>query len=190
MKKIDINELYKELKHSIFDLNDGIYQIKGKSGCGKTTILKNLYNSNKSKVAYFDIEQSLIFGNVFDNLCLTEEEYKKSYIYKKYPNLLHQIISCNEFYHENDYNYKFSSGEKQRFALLRNIHTEKKVILLDEPFSNLDISSAKSFLIFLDDFSKEFKKIFVIVNHLDIHVKSINNIEVFGRVNNELIINF
>ncbi|MGV3278053.1 ABC transporter ATP-binding protein [Rickettsiales bacterium LUAb2] len=129
--------------------------IIGKSGSGKTTLLQilagiikdfkgdvliNQQNIKKKAVitAYMPQKDLLIpFKTIFNNLTIPLLLQKKS------KTLIKSVINqyLQEFdleMHANKYPSELSGGEKQRIALLRTILVNSKILLLDEPFAQLD----------------------------------------------------
>lgn len=147
-----------------FEINKGeIVAILGPSGCGKTTLLRilaGLENPEKGIVEIlgkkvFDLEInelpskrniSMVFQNyalwphknVYKNIsyALEIEKFDKETIKNKVKDVLDMVGLSN---YENRSIDTLSGGEKQRVAIARAIITEPKVLLLDEPLSNLDI---------------------------------------------------
>ncbi len=126
------------------------YAIMGKSGSGKTTLLKSILNSLlKTNINIGYLPQNLALferETVYDNLCIPfkikglkikDEEIKK-------------YLDAFELAHkENDFVYNLSGGEKQRVALIRSIITKSDILLLDEPFSKLDIHTKEKVIKYL-----------------------------------------
>jgi iron(III) transport system ATP-binding protein len=141
-----------------------ILAIVGPSGCGKTTLLRliagldkpdegNLVISGEKIVSIKDKifilpekrQIGLVFQNyaiwphknVFQNIAypLKIRKKNKEYIKKEVEKALDLVKLSGK---ENRYPHELSGGEKQRVALARAIVMKPKLLLLDEPLSNLD----------------------------------------------------
>ena len=166
------------------------YFIYGPSGSGKTTLLEiicglleptegKLYISNKEiqsrdltnseLVTYVPQEPYLVEGNLFDNVSMFDD--KNDLNIKKFETAVRDcslsdlIENINDGFilkiKENGAN--LSSGQKQRIALARAFYKNRKIIVLDEPTSNLDKKTEELFMKNLFNISKD--KILIFVSH-------------------------
>jgi ABC-type multidrug transport system ATPase subunit len=59
---------------------------------------------------------------------------------------------------------KYSQGMRQRMSLARAILHDPKILLLDEPFSNVDVHSAREMVVLLKSMRDAGKTIFVVTH--------------------------
>jgi tungstate transport system ATP-binding protein len=138
-----------------------ILVLVGVNGSGKTTLLRLLAGLEEPdkgsiilnneikkanelrKISTMVFQQTSMFNrSVYSNLefGLRIRGYKKVVINNKITEALN-IVGLEGF--ENRNANKISGGEQQRVALARAFLLEPKILLLDEPTSNLDVNSAK-----------------------------------------------
>ena len=128
--------------------------ITGANGSGKSTLIKliatymeptsgNLqYFENKKDYPTENIPQTI--GLAAPYVDLIEEFSLKEHVefhfkFRSTPFSLDEIITRTNFQFSIDKKVKdFSSGMKQRLKLALAIHAENKLLILDEPTSNLD----------------------------------------------------
>lgn len=134
------------------------YCIKGRNGSGKTTIMQiiaNLLPYDEGEILYdnelihneimkdmtYVSQNPYIFnGSVYDNVYypLKIRNYDKNYL----ENEINSYLEYFEIEHIKDQNAKkCSSGEKMKIAIARSLIFKPKLLLLDEPTTNLDIES-------------------------------------------------
>ncbi|MFI5186236.1 MAG: ATP-binding cassette domain-containing protein [Chitinophagales bacterium] len=164
--------------------------ITGESGKGKTTILNLLLGfltpakgeilvndsavDNESikkywpSIAYVRQQSFLIHDTVLRNITLEEEKYTETNLafaldaaeinrfIENFPERLDKIIT------ENGKN--ISGGQQQRIALARAVYKNADLILLDEPFNELDETSSTLLLKHFTDLSKK-GKIIIMITH-------------------------
>ena len=153
------------LKNINFSVRKGeIFFILGPSGCGKTTLLRiiaGFINPDKGKVILenkdiTDLHPSkrkigMVFQNyalwphmtVWQNIAygLLIRKLEKEIVNKK----VEKIIGITKLENvKNLYPHQISGGQQQRVALARALVIEPKVLLLDEPLSNLDTKLRES----------------------------------------------
>lgn len=145
------------IKNLTFSIEKGqLISFVGESGSGKSTFLKclsGLENINSGKVILND---KIINDN---NLFVKPQKRKIGYVFQDYPLFPHLNIRENicfnleKRYFKNfedivkltnlkqlleRYPHEISGGEQQRVSIARSIIREPDLLLLDEPFSNLD----------------------------------------------------
>lgn len=121
----------------------GINVILGKSGCGKTSLL----NAVAGLVAYEGECSSARPSIVFSEPTLapvTVENNVKAVLCKRCDKQVENALKLAQIYDKRKQNaLTLSDGEKQRVALARAFAVERKLMLLDEPFSRLDYGVKK-----------------------------------------------
>ena len=141
------------------DITKGeLFTLLGPSGCGKTTTLRIIagFEYPDSGHVFFDDEDvtytkpyergtAMVFQNyalwphmsVFDNVAygLKIKKLSKEEIRRRVLEVL-DLVGLRGL--ENRYPLQLSGGQQQRVALARALVIEPKVLLLDEPLSNLD----------------------------------------------------
>lgn len=139
-KKIVFKDLNLEIE------NSEITVILGKSGCGKTTLMKILSGLDKNitgNVSFFDennLKTQVTCGFVFQESrlfpWLTVAE--NITIHGKISKLNHYLKMIDLEEYRNSYPNELSGGMAQRVALARALSYEPDTLFMDEPFSALD----------------------------------------------------
>lgn len=139
------------------DINLDVYYgeilgIVGSSGCGKSTLLNILTNLDKPDKGIIRANKKIVIGymmqndallpwlSVYDNAILGLKLKKiltKENI--EYVNTLLKKYGLYDF--KDEYPSSLSGGMRQRLSLIRTLAIRPNILLLDEPFSKLDIDS-------------------------------------------------
>ncbi len=174
-----------------FKINKGVFTgIRGSSGKGKTTLInlllgflspatgEILFNGKLmrtterrsfwNKIAYVKQEPFMVYDSVLKNVTLFENDYDfeklnriiqvtglKTFI-DQFPEGMEKIIT------EDGKN--ISGGQRQRIAIARALYKEADVIILDEPFNELDETSEFAMLHYFKQLS-ETGKIIILITH-------------------------
>jgi iron(III) transport system ATP-binding protein len=162
---VNINNVTK--KYGDFTAIDGVtlkikkgefFTLLGPSGCGKTTLLRMIAGFNSiegGKILFDELDISKIpahkrdIGMVFQNYAIfphlsTYENVEYGLKARKIPAAQRKdrVMKALEFVqigHLKDrMPHELSGGQQQRVALARAIVIEPKILLMDEPLSNLD----------------------------------------------------
>jgi iron(III) transport system ATP-binding protein len=142
-----------------FNVIEGeIVTLLGQSGCGKTTILRSIAGLQRehegnicignvcvsSKEVYEkDREVGYIFQdyalfphlNVEENIAFALDKVSKNERENRVVELLEQFDILS---HRKKSIHQLSGGQQQRVAIARAMANKPKILLLDEPFANLD----------------------------------------------------
>ena len=191
------------LKNVNIDIREkDFFTFLGPSGCGKTTLLRliagfeqsqsgELFIAGKevSKLNPWERDVGLVFQNyalwphmtVFKNISFGLEEKKvpKNEINDRVDEVL-ELVGMQELKHR--YPYQLSGGQQQRVALARTIVVRPKVLLLDEPLSNLDAKLRNQMRIELLELHNKLQITTIFVTHDQEEANSISdNIAIFNE---------
>ena len=191
------------LKNVNIDIREkDFFTFLGPSGCGKTTLLRliagfeqsqsgELFINGKevSKLNPWERDVGLVFQNyalwphmtVFKNISFGLEEKKvpKNEINDRVDEVL-ELVGMQELKHR--YPYQLSGGQQQRVALARTIVVRPKVLLLDEPLSNLDAKLRNQMRIELLELHNKLQITTIFVTHDQEEANSISdNIAIFNE---------
>lgn len=133
------------------------------SGWGKTSLLNYISQNFKNLSYCFQdlrlLEEKDIFTNLFiplKNKFSREESVKKiELILKNFELYDKKTQKCSDL----------SGGEKQRVALARALIFPSQLLLLDEPFQNLDLQLKKKLMDFIKDLQKKESRTVIFVTH-------------------------
>ena len=161
---LNINHSYgkrKILKDFSMTLKNGeVVSLLGPSGCGKTTLLKLASGIEKLQEGQIKLNNRIISDS---NVHLKPEKRNIGYVFQDCALFPHLTILQNIFFGmkqneiinqtrkiqnlmneinisdlSNNYPHQLSGGQQQQVALVRAMASNPKIILLDEPYSNLD----------------------------------------------------
>lgn len=132
----------------------------GHSGCGKTTMLRLIAGLETPSSGSIQLEQQILWNEQQQipaearNIGLVFQDYalfphlsvldNVMFGLKKLPKAQRQAVAEQALqhvsmqHHLHSYPYTLSGGEQQRVALARALAPKPQVLLMDEPFSNLD----------------------------------------------------
>lgn len=156
--------------------------IAGETGSGKTTLLKmiagfvqpdagEMYFKGEKVLGPFD---KLIPGHPGIGYLSQHFELRNNYwvndfldMANKLPEVEAQhIFSVCEIDHLlRRRTHQLSGGEKQRIALARLLITSPSLLILDEPFSNLDVMHKATMKRVVEEAGKQFNTSFILVSH-------------------------
>lgn len=176
------------LKGISFQLDKGDHLcIMGESGCGKSTLLKVIYGLYDLDRGSMTWDNKPILGPAFHLIpgmdftkyvaqdfdlmpYLTVEENISKFLSRFYPEVskkrtdeLLEVIEMTQFAKEK---VKYlSGGQKQRVAIARALAKEPELLLLDEPFGQIDNFKKNSLRRLLFSFLKEKNITCIVATH-------------------------
>jgi len=196
---LDNNSYLSVIEDLSFNVRRGEFLcIIGPSGCGKTTLLKLIcgilkIEKGNIKILWNDKENKQRITLVFQDLNLfywmtalknVEVVLRARNINNKESVRLAQSylnrVKLNNY--EKYYPHELSGGQRQRLAIARALATEAEIILLDEPFSNLDEKTKLNIEEdFLDLWEKQKLTVIMVTQSIQEALKMADRIVVFSE---------
>jgi ABC-type Fe3+/spermidine/putrescine transport system ATPase subunit len=154
----------KALDNVSFEFNSGILSFLGPSGCGKTTLLRCIAGLEVPDEGSVYLEDK-IQTSISDGILVPPYSREIGFVFQSYALWPHMSVFANVAFGlklrkipasevsrkvlaaldlvglqnlEKRYPSQLSGGQQQRVALARSFVMEPRLILLDEPLSNLD----------------------------------------------------
>src|SRR5690554_3388799 len=168
--------------YSIMYQNRGLFLLEGRNGSGKTTLLNiisgfdkdyegtilindiEISHSKRRKLIHYLYQDFVLFEK------LTGHEHIKLFFNIKKLNIDTELI--NTLVHDFDLQdilnnkiHTYSVGQKRKLQFIHAIITKKKIILLDEPFSQIDTKSIQVMMAYMEELSKT--KLVIYTQHED-----------------------
>jgi iron(III) transport system ATP-binding protein len=169
------------------------FTLLGPSGCGKTTTLRSIAGLEKPKSGEISVNGNVVFSgargvfvqpnqrgfgmvfqsyaiwphmDVFTNTAFPLQVGKKPYSRAEIDAKVMKVLAAVQLDHLRDREAtKLSGGQQQRLALARALVMEPKLLLLDEPLSNLDAKLRELMRFELKRLQRELKITTVYVTH-------------------------
>jgi ABC-type sugar transport system ATPase subunit len=189
---LEVNHIQKKYKDKqvIQDVSFGLQahqtlSVLGKSGCGKSTLLKIIagiedqdngevilngkniskIKSNERNIVYL-FQEPLLFPNlnVFENIAfgLRIRKMASADVEQKVAQMLESLELQD---HAKKMPHQISGGQKQRVAFGRALIINPPLILLDEPFSSLDVETRATMQQLYKTIAKRFNITALFVTH-------------------------
>lgn len=150
-------------KTTFFDLIAGfLHPHSGTISIGSQVVTSS--SPSKRMLSYL-LQDSLLFAhfNVMKNLKLG---LSKSLPYQTPPHFLDEIIEAFSLTALlPSFPEQLSGGQKQRIALARSILAHQPLLLLDEPFTGIDILEKQTIMTFLKSYMKRYAPLILFTSH-------------------------
>ncbi len=153
----------------------GVHSIIGRSGIGKTTLLRLIAGLLPPQFGEVDIAPRgarismvsqypslLPFRTVRGNLKLAVKVFGTESIYAFAVEMLGRFKLLNAL---DKYPSELSGGMKARVSLVKALSVKPQILLLDEPFANIDEVNKNVIVGFLREFIEEHNVVTVMVTH-------------------------
>lgn len=132
----------------------------GDNGCGKSSLFKKIIaneTEHESCSVIMMLQKPYLFNRtVYDNIQIVKKAYNAD---SDIETLLDQL-DLMELAHQSA--SSLSGGQKQRLAFAMTLAAKAKLVLLDEPFNNVDF---KSYQLMISCLKKQSDTTFFIISH-------------------------
>ncbi len=192
--KNELGQPVKAAQDVSIDVPEGhFFTLLGPSGCGKTTTLRSIAGLERPNAGTITVSDVVVYSasrnifvppnqrgfgmvfqsyaiwphmDVFTNTAFPLQVGKKKYSTAEIDAKVMRVLSAVQLDHLRDREAtKLSGGQQQRLALARALVMEPKLLLLDEPLSNLDAKLRELMRFELKRLQRELKITTVYVTH-------------------------
>lgn len=176
------------LQNISLDLSSGdVHVLLGPSGSGKTSLLRILAGLLDPDQGQVLLEEKKIEGPKdrlvpgYEEISIAHQDFKLKHKMTVMENIRYELLAYTKDYqqerietllnlfkiqHLRDKDIALlSGGEKQRVAIARAMAHEPEVLLMDEPFSNLDLGTKSSLLSELRTLAQQTETAILLVTH-------------------------
>ncbi|RKD31644.1 phosphate ABC transporter ATP-binding protein [Thermohalobacter berrensis] len=156
--------------------------IIGPNGAGKTTLLRIISGLDEDFSGRITYDNSTLNNNIYDNMTLV---FQKPYLFRRsvYDNIAYplkirkknkaeidkrvsEMLNRLQIYNlKNEKAHLLSGGESQKVALARALIFKPKLVMLDEPTSNIDPESIKTIEKEIKNYNSNEKATIIIITH-------------------------
>ena len=163
-KSFNGKDVIKDFSYAFED--GGIYRIEGESGSGKTTLLHiitGLITPDSGTVTPSNPVTSMVFqeDRLLDHLT-AEENLRAVGIEGDIRSELARLLPGDELGKKVS---EYSGGMRRRVAIARACLKESKLLIMDEPFSGLDINNIKNVVQYISAHKRD--RILIITSHAE-----------------------
>ena len=167
LKVEHVSKIFKDVKaldDVSFEFDHGIISFLGPSGCGKTTLLRSIAGLEVPDAGSISIADK-VQTSIEDGILVPPYSREIGFVFQNYALWPHMTVFKNVAFglklrkksddeikrkvmaaldlvglqgRDQRYPSQLSGGQQQRVALARSLALEPRLILLDEPLSNLD----------------------------------------------------
>jgi iron(III) transport system ATP-binding protein len=190
------------LKDLSLDVRKGSFtSLLGPSGCGKTTLLNMIGGLDQPTSGNITLDDEMVFSSARD-INVPPEKRNLGYVFQSYALWPHMTVLQNIGFSmkirkvakaERDrrsremlekleldslaerYPYQLSGGQQQRVAIARALVYRPRLLLLDEPLSNLDAQLRERARTWLKNVHETFKLTTILVTHDQIEALSLSD---------------
>ena len=192
--KNELGQPVKAAQDVNIDVPEGhFFTLLGPSGCGKTTTLRSIAGLERPNAGEITVGDVVVFSarrrvfvppnqrgfgmvfqsyaiwphmDVFTNTAFPLQVGKKKYSRDQIDERVMRVLKAVQLDHLRDREAtKLSGGQQQRLALARALVMEPKLLLLDEPLSNLDAKLRELMRFELKRLQRELKITTIYVTH-------------------------
>ena len=195
----------KAVNHVSFEVPEGkLFTLLGPSGCGKTTTLRCIAGLERPEEGEIELNGEAVYSasrrlfvppnlrnigmvfqsyaiwphmNVFDNVAFPLRVGKSKFSRAQVKEKVEKALSTVRLEGlEGRQATKLSGGQQQRLALARAIVREPKLLLLDEPLSNLDAKLREEMRVELKLLQRKLNLTSIYVTHDQVEALALSNI--------------
>lgn len=167
-----------------FQLEEGgICAVVGESGSGKSTLLRLIAGLERPTTGHIIIDENIVSN---DTSILPPQDRQVGFVFQNFTLFPHMTVEQNIAFglktnkketiqnllklikmegYEKSYPSQLSGGQEQRVALARTLAVRPKLLLLDEPFSNLDASLKSELRQEIRSIAKELGASMIFITH-------------------------